>query len=180
MATLLENTKGMTDSETHLLSFSLDNLEIDPTRPHKYPGNIVEKDNDTKELYPTGCVICRCMNTKSLTCAYPQKQNHELPLKDCIIRPPKLNRVKRCRQQYAAVSPVPINRRFNRKQLNRKWSTTDKFLLELSMNNNNNSNECTNVIPCTDDVTIDELASYFEDLVHIPKKMSDMAELMYN
>lgn len=32
MATLLENAKGMTDSETHLLSFSLDNLEIDPTR----------------------------------------------------------------------------------------------------------------------------------------------------
>lgn len=32
--------------------------------------------------------------------------------------------------------------------------------------------------PC--DVTIDELASYFETLVHIPKKMSSMAEMMYN
>lgn len=31
--------------------------------------------------------------------------------------------------------------------------------------------------PC--DVTIDELASYFETLVHIPKKMSTMAEMMY-
>lgn len=31
--------------------------------------------------------------------------------------------------------------------------------------------------PC--DVTIDELASYFETLVHIPKKMSSMAEMMY-
>lgn len=30
-----------------------------------------------------------------------------------------------------------------------------------------------------DDVTIDELASYFETLVHIPKKMSSMAEMMY-
>ena len=30
-----------------------------------------------------------------------------------------------------------------------------------------------------DDVTIDELASYFETLVHIPKKMSEMAEMMY-
>lgn len=29
------------------------------------------------------------------------------------------------------------------------------------------------------DVTIDELASYFETLVHIPKKMSSMAEMMY-
>lgn len=31
--------------------------------------------------------------------------------------------------------------------------------------------------PC--DITIDELASYFETLVHIPKKMSAMAEMMY-
>lgn len=31
--------------------------------------------------------------------------------------------------------------------------------------------------PC--DVTIDELASYFETSVHIPKKMSSMAEMMY-
>lgn len=121
------------------------------------------------------------MNTKSLTCAYPQRQNTDIPSKDSILRPPKLNRVERCKQQYAAASPVPVNRRFHhKKQLNRKWSTDDEFLSELSLNNNNSSNECTNVIPCTDDITIDELASYFEDLVHIPKKMSDMAELMYN
>ncbi|XP_018575477.1 uncharacterized protein LOC108914207 [Anoplophora glabripennis] len=31
--------------------------------------------------------------------------------------------------------------------------------------------------PC--DITIDELASYFETFVHIPKKMSSMAEMMY-
>lgn len=31
--------------------------------------------------------------------------------------------------------------------------------------------------PC--DVTIDELACYFETFVHIPKKMSSMAEMMY-
>ncbi|XP_017485513.1 PREDICTED: uncharacterized protein LOC108374061 [Rhagoletis zephyria] len=30
-----------------------------------------------------------------------------------------------------------------------------------------------------DDVTIDELASYFDTFVHIPKKMSTMAEMMY-
>lgn len=29
------------------------------------------------------------------------------------------------------------------------------------------------------DVTMDELASYFETFVHIPKKMSSMAEMMY-
>lgn len=120
------------------------------------------------------------MNTKSPSCAYPCRQNTELSSKDCILRPPKLNRVERCKQQYATASPVPVNRKFHRKQLNLKRLTDDEILLQLSLNNNNNSNECTNVIPCTDDVTIDELASYFEDLVHIPKKMSDMAELMYN
>ncbi|CAH1165847.1 unnamed protein product [Phyllotreta striolata] len=31
--------------------------------------------------------------------------------------------------------------------------------------------------PC--DITMDELASYFETFVHIPKKMSSMAEMMY-
>ncbi|XP_030384389.1 uncharacterized protein LOC115631703 [Scaptodrosophila lebanonensis] len=30
-----------------------------------------------------------------------------------------------------------------------------------------------------DDVTIDELASYFDTMVHIPRKMSSMAEMMY-
>lgn len=32
---------------------------------------------------------------------------------------------------------------------------------------------------CRDDTTIDELAGYFDNLVHIPKKMSTMAEMMY-
>ncbi|KFM80788.1 hypothetical protein X975_06736, partial [Stegodyphus mimosarum] len=31
----------------------------------------------------------------------------------------------------------------------------------------------------TDDITVDELAGYFENLVYIPKKMSHMAEMMY-
>uniref|UniRef100_A0A1L8DAG6 Oxidative stress-responsive serine-rich protein 1 n=1 Tax=Nyssomyia neivai TaxID=330878 RepID=A0A1L8DAG6_9DIPT len=35
------------------------------------------------------------------------------------------------------------------------------------------------VVTATCDVTIDELASYFETFVHIPKKMSSMAEMMY-
>lgn len=48
--------------------------------------------------------------------------------------------------------------------------------------NNSNSSSCSqqareNSSNC--DVTIDELASYFETFVHIPKKMSSMAEMMY-
>ena len=44
------------------------------------------------------------------------------------------------------------------------------------------------LLPCTcatqarldpDDLTMDELACYFDDFVHIPKKMSSMAEMMY-
>lgn len=34
-----------------------------------------------------------------------------------------------------------------------------------------------NIVEC--DISIDELASYFENFVHIPKKMSSMAEMMY-
>lgn len=48
--------------------------------------------------------------------------------------------------------------------------------------NSSNSSTCSqqarmNSSNC--DVTIDELASYFETFVHIPKKMSSMAEMMY-
>lgn len=45
-----------------------------------------------------------------------------------------------------------------------------------------NSNTCSvqaRISPPSCDVTIDELASYFEEFVHIPKKMSHMAEMMY-
>lgn len=49
-------------------------------------------------------------------------------------------------------------------------------------NNNSKTSSCSqqarmNSSSC--DVTIDELASYFETFVHIPKKMSSMAEMMY-
>lgn len=32
---------------------------------------------------------------------------------------------------------------------------------------------------CLDDTTVDDLAGYFDQLLHLPKPMSDMAELMY-
>ena len=31
----------------------------------------------------------------------------------------------------------------------------------------------------TDDTTVDDLAGYFDQMLYIPKPMSDMAELMY-
>lgn len=56
---------------------------------------------------------------------------------------------------------------------------------EGNNNNSNNQASCSQEAiagmglspPC--DVTMDELASYFETFVHIPKKMSSMAEMMY-
>ncbi|XP_046743825.1 uncharacterized protein LOC124409914 [Diprion similis] len=49
-------------------------------------------------------------------------------------------------------------------------------------NQNSSSSTCSiqaRISPPPCDVTIDELASYFDEFVHIPKKMSHMAEMMY-
>ena len=51
---------------------------------------------------------------------------------------------------------------------------TDTITVSVSCSHQARSNTTQ---PC--DVTIDELASYFETFVHIPKKMSSMAEMMY-
>lgn len=55
--------------------------------------------------------------------------------------------------------------------------------IQISDSTNSNMGSCSHQArmnvnpPC--DITIDELASYFETFVHIPKKMSSMAEMMY-
>lgn len=48
----------------------------------------------------------------------------------------------------------------------------------------NSFSDCGKEMRCSrqaklDDMSVDELAGYFEDFVHIPKKMSSMAEMMY-
>ncbi|XP_026762847.1 uncharacterized protein LOC113521506 [Galleria mellonella] len=64
-----------------------------------------------------------------------------------------------------------------------KWWKNDLIharQIRKSVVENNQTGTCSQQAlnpPC--DVTIDELASYFETLVHIPKKMSSMAEMMY-
>lgn len=60
-----------------------------------------------------------------------------------------------------------------------KGTTTSRHSKE-TVTGTNSTGSCSQQAlnpPC--DVTIDELASYFETLVHIPKKMSSMAEMMY-
>lgn len=59
---------------------------------------------------------------------------------------------------------------------------TNTMNVSTSSNSSSASSTCSqqarmNTSNC--DVTIDELASYFETFVHIPKKMSSMAEMMY-
>lgn len=51
--------------------------------------------------------------------------------------------------------------------------------LQASGANNNTCSLQARMSTPSCDVTIDELASYFEEYVHIPKKMSHMAEMMY-
>lgn len=68
-------------------------------------------------------------------------------------------------------------------------SETNTAHLSTPLNSNSNlSNNSSKTSSCSQqarmnssscDVTIDELASYFETFVHIPKKMSSMAEMMY-
>lgn len=66
--------------------------------------------------------------------------------------------------------------------------TNTTNLSTLLNSNSNSSNNSSKTSSCSQqarmnssncDVTIDELASYFETFVHIPKKMSSMAEMMY-
>ncbi|XP_056640656.1 uncharacterized protein LOC130447712 [Diorhabda sublineata] len=75
-------------------------------------------------------------------------------------------------------------------QVNSTKYSSPSFLMAQTQNNvqktenqNPNLGSCSHQArmnvnpPC--DITIDELASYFETFVHIPKKMSSMAEMMY-
>lgn len=71
----------------------------------------------------------------------------------------------------------------NRK--NKKSQLKVSKQLASTINASTSSSSCSqqariNASTTTCDVTIDELASYFETFVHIPKKMSTMAEMMYN
>lgn len=75
--------------------------------------------------------------------------------------------------------------------LSEERSTPLRWSLPVATQNNNNTNgplsslappsstSCSQQARLNCDVTIDELASYFETFVHIPKKMSTMAETMY-
>jgi hypothetical protein len=59
-----------------------------------------------------------------------------------------------------------------------------KKLATTGLTHSNGNSSCSQQARMTassscDDVTIDELASYFDIFVHIPKKMSHMAEMMY-
>lgn len=61
-------------------------------------------------------------------------------------------------------------------------ASSSSSFVDAENNNNNATTSCSQQAlltysPC--DVTCDELASYFETFVHIPKKMSTMADAMY-
>lgn len=92
--------------------------------------------------------------------------------------------VQNCNQLKIS-SEVKYQRQDTRKSTEElNWWKTEassaKDSKESSQSSRSGSGTCSQQAlnpPC--DVTIDELASYFETLVHIPKKMSSMAEMMY-
>lgn len=56
-------------------------------------------------------------------------------------------------------------------------STSDVFERAPWLENDSSEKTCSQ--QARDDITVDELAGYFENFVYIPKKMSHMAEMMY-
>lgn len=76
----------------------------------------------------------------------------------------------------------------NDSSISESTSTNSEMAASVNILNSNMSSSSSNSSSCSQqarmnssncDVTIDELASYFETFVHIPKKMSSMAEMMY-
>lgn len=56
---------------------------------------------------------------------------------------------------------------------------SDTSVLDHRLSNSDEYDEPSSSKDHSDDVTVDELAGYFDNFVHIPKKMSHMAEMMY-
>ncbi|XP_043288673.1 oxidative stress-responsive serine-rich protein 1 [Venturia canescens] len=69
----------------------------------------------------------------------------------------------------SSLLPVPIDPSLNSQNGGQSSSTASSSTCSVQAR----------ISPPSCDVTIDELASYFEEFVHIPKKMSHMAEMMY-
>ena len=66
------------------------------------------------------------------------------------------------------------------------FSDSDETSQEIGATNQNSpvvqstcSQQALHPCPHEDDTTIEELAAYFECIVYIPRKMSQMAEMMY-
>ncbi|XP_034129571.1 uncharacterized protein LOC117584652 [Drosophila guanche] len=75
-----------------------------------------------------------------------------------------------------------INCKLSIKERNASTLSASKRSLSVSVMGTTCSQQaCYNTTTTSncDDVTISELASYFDTMVHIPKKMSSMAEMMY-
>ncbi|KAH8262774.1 hypothetical protein KR044_000313 [Drosophila immigrans] len=81
-------------------------------------------------------------------------------------------------QQHCVVDDV------HKRERERSTITNNNNALSLSCSQEASNNNAAAAAATTngrncDDVTIGELASYFDTMVHIPKKMSSMAEMMY-
>lgn len=83
------------------------------------------------------------------------------------------------------LSPLMGNSSINSTSLQQRNGSSNTSSPEhSSTNHNRSSSTCSqqagnSAAASCDDVNIEELASYFDTFVHIPKKMSSMAEMMY-
>lgn len=103
--------------------------------------------------------------------------DNELKCNCCISQSSDLETLNLCSLKISS----DIDRSTDVIESKKQWTTSSPCVVhapaaERTVSSPSCSQQALNP-PC--DVTIDELASYFETLVHIPKKMSSMAEMMY-
>lgn len=89
---------------------------------------------------------------------------------------------KKSRTQKTRYNVDPIKKEVPKQSINNKSNTSCSQQARVNANSvtgGSPSSSAATDSTSSCDVTIDELASYFETFVHIPKKMSSMAEMMY-
>ncbi|XP_032781967.2 uncharacterized protein LOC116920015 [Daphnia magna] len=113
-------------------------------------------------VYKTSSSKSRHSNTKPLL----RKARLQIVKKSKYLRKPKLNFIKFKDQGTFIASDDTFSESDTRNQNSRVFQSSC-------------SQQALNPCPEEDDTTIEELAAYLDCIVYIPRKMSQMAEMMY-
>lgn len=190
LTTISKNTSNENPFINPLLKRNLSNTTALPKEPRcsctshkKLKSGIYKKKNSKILKEPVLNILRTCGNVVKLeaeNCQEPTSKNISNiercdPLSLCTL-------VDNCNQLTISSSANDQNGVTNENSMSKWWkhdvstSQGQREPTQQSSRSGSCSQQALNP-PC--DVTIDELASYFETLVHIPKKMSSMAEMMY-